>query len=104
MKNLANALFQHSAIETTLAKSKELRGFAEPLITLAKEDSVANRRQAFSKPRDDTIVKRLFTEIAPHFAERPGGYLRILRLGNRVGDAAPMARVELVGLGEFEAE
>ncbi len=101
MKNLALALFQHHAIETTLAKSKELRGFAEPLITLAKRDSVANRRLAFARLRDDTAVRKLFTQIGPAFAERPGGYTRILKTGYRVGDAAPMARIELVGIGEF---
>ena len=101
MKNLALALFRHHAIETTLAKSKELRGFAEPLITLAKQDSVANRRLAFARLRDDTAVRKLFTQIGPAFAERPGGYTRILKTGYRVGDAAPMARIELVGIGEF---
>ena len=100
MKNLAVALFEHKAIETTLAKSKELRGFAEPLITLAREDNVANRRRAFAALRDNTAVHRLFTEIAPTYVDRPGGYLRILRLGERQGDASQMARVELVDLGE----
>jgi len=104
MKNLATALLTRSAIETTLAKSKELRSFAEPLITLAKKDSVANRRQAFSALRDDDAVRELFTRIGPAFADRPGGYTRILRLGHRAGDAAPMARIELVGLGEYEEE
>lgn len=100
MKNLAIALFTHNAIKTTLVKSKELRKFAEPLITLAKTDSVANRRRAFAALRDDAAVKKLFGEIAPAYVDRPGGYTRILKLGNRVGDAAPMARIELVGLGE----
>ncbi len=104
MKNLAMALFTHNAIKTTLAKSKELRGFAEPLITLAKKDSVANRRRAFAALRCDEVVSKLFTEIGPAFAERPGGYTRILRLGNRLGDASPMARIELVGLGEYQDE
>ena len=102
MKSLAVALFTHRSIETTVAKAKELRRFAEPLITLAKKDSVANRRRAFSVLRDDSAVRRLFTEIGPNFSERPGGYTRILKLGNRLGDAAPMSRIELVGLGEYE--
>jgi large subunit ribosomal protein L17 len=104
MKNLAIALFTHDAITTTLPKSKELRGFAEPLITLAKNDTVANRRRAFAALRDDKTVARLFTEIGPSFKERPGGYTRILKLGNRNGDSAPMARIELVGLGEVEED
>lgn len=104
MKNLAVALFTHHAIETTTAKSKELRIFAEPLITLAKKDSVSNRRRAFAALRDDGAVRELFATIAPAFAERTGGYTRILRLGNRAGDAAPMARIELVGLGEYKEE
>lgn len=102
MKNLAVSLFRHNAIETTVAKSKELRMFAEPLVTLAKTDTVANRRRAFAALRDDAVVGKLFTEIGPAFADRPGGYTRILRLGNRQGDASPMARIELVGLGEFQ--
>ena len=104
MKSLALALFKHNAIETTVAKSKELRMYAEPLITLARKDNVANRRLAFAELRDNTVVKKLFTEIAPTYAERPGGYTRILKMGNRVGDGAPMARIELVGLGEYKAE
>jgi large subunit ribosomal protein L17 len=104
LKHLAVALFRHDAIETGLMKAKELRMFAEPLITLAKQDSVANRRRAFSKLRDDEVVRKLFTTIGPAFAERPGGYTRILRLGNRVNDACPMARIELVGLGEHKVE
>ena len=104
MKNLALALFTHYAIETTLAQSKELRGFVEPLITLARKDTVANRRRAFAALRDKDVVRKLFTEIGPAFPERPGGYTRILRLGNRQGDASPMARFELVGLGEFQEE
>ncbi len=104
MKNMAMALFTEDAITTTLAKSKELRRFAEPLITLAKKDTVANRRQAFAALRDNGVVHRLFTEIAPSFAERPGGYTRILRLGVRKGDCAEMARIELVGLGEASQE
>ncbi len=104
MKNLAVALFTHRAIETTVAKSKELRIFAEPLVTLAKNDSVANRRLAFAKLRNDAVVRELFTSIGPAFKERPGGYTRILRLGNRAGDAAPMARIELVGMGEYKED
>ncbi|HNZ48110.1 MAG TPA: 50S ribosomal protein L17 [Candidatus Hydrogenedentes bacterium] len=104
MKHLAVALFQHNAIETGVFKAKELRVFAEPLITLAKKDTIANRRHAFAKLRDESIVKKLFTEIGPHYAERPGGYTRILRLGNRVGDGAEMARIELVELGEYKAD
>ena len=102
MKSLAVALFKHHAIETGVVKAKELRRFAEPLITLAKNDTVANRRRAFAKLRDDDVVRALFNTIAPAYAERPGGYTRILRLGNRVGDAAPMARIELVDLGEYK--
>jgi large subunit ribosomal protein L17 len=101
MKSLAVALFTHNAIETGLMKAKELRRFAEPLITLSKKDTVANRRLAFARLRSDAAVSNLFTTIGPAFSERPGGYTRILRLGNRVGDAAPMARIELVDLGEY---
>lgn len=104
LKNLAVALFTHRAIETTLAKSKELRVFAEPLITLAKTDNVANRRRAFAALRHDAAVKTLFGEIGPTFAQRPGGYTRILHLGFRKGDAAPLARIELVGLGEYKED
>ena len=104
MKNLTVALFTHHAIETTVAKCKELRIFAEPLISLARKDNVPNRRRAFAALRDNAAVTELFNTIAPAFAERPGGYTRILRLGNRPGDAAPMARIELVGLGEHEEE
>ena len=104
IKNLAVALFQNHAIETTVAKSKELRMFAEPWITLAKTDSVNNRRRAFAALRDEKVVRELFATIAPACSERPGGYTRILRLGNRPGDAAPMARIELVGLGEYKED
>lgn len=104
LKNLAIALFEHNAITTTVAKSKELRIFAEPLITLAKQDSVHHRRLAFAKLRHKAVVSKLFTEIGPAFAERPGGYTRILRVGVRAGDAAEMARIELVGLGEYKPE
>ncbi|MCS5565935.1 MAG: 50S ribosomal protein L17 [Methylococcales bacterium] len=95
-KNMATSLFQHEIIKTTLPKAKELRGFAEPLITLAKEDSVARRRLAFARLRDRSMVTKLFNELGPRYKERPGGYLRILKCGQRVGDAAAMAYVELV--------
>lgn len=101
MKSLAIALFHHNAIETGHLKAKELRIFAEPIITLAKVDTVANRRRAFAKLRDKEAVAKLFNTIGPAFAERPGGYTRILRTGNRVGDASPLARIELVGMGEY---
>ena len=95
-KNMATSLFQHEIIKTTLPKAKELRGFAEPLITLAKEDSVARRRLVFARLRDRSTVTKLFNELGPRYKERPGGYLRILKCGQRVGDAAAMAYVELV--------
>ncbi len=94
--NMANSLFDHEIIKTTLPKAKELRRVAEPLITLAKNDSVANRRSAFSKLRDKEMVGKLFNELAPRYKERPGGYTRILKCGFRSGDAAPMAYIELV--------
>jgi len=95
-QNMANSLFRHEIIKTTLPKAKELRRVAEPLITLAKEDNVAQRRLAFSRLRDKEMVAKLFTQLAPRYKERPGGYLRILKCGFRPGDAAPMAYVELV--------
>lgn len=95
-RNMAVSLIEHEVIKTTLPKAKELRRVAEPLITLAKEDSVANRRLAFSRTRDKAAVGKLFTEIGPRYAERPGGYTRILKCGYRAGDAAPMAYIELV--------
>ena len=104
MQNMTVSLFTHSAIETTLAKSKELRRVAEPLVTLAKRDTVANRRKAFAELRDKQAVATLFATIGPAFSERPGGYTRILRLGRRLGDGAEMARIELVGLGEYAEE
>ena len=104
MKHLAVALFRHGAITTGVFKAKELRMFAEPLVTLAKTDSVANRRRAFAALRDDEVVRKLFNEIGPSFSERPGGYTRILRLGNRKGDGSPVARIELVGIGEYKPE
>jgi large subunit ribosomal protein L17 len=95
-KNMAVSLFEHEIIKTTLPKAKELRMVAEPLITLAKEDSVANRRLAFSRTRSKEAVGKLFTELGPRYQERTGGYLRILKCGFRAGDNAPMAYVELV--------
>lgn len=94
--NMANSLFLHEQIKTTVPKAKELRRFAEPLITLAKIPSVANRRLAFSRLRDRGMVVKLFDELGPHFKDRPGGYLRILKCGYRDGDNAPMAFVQLV--------
>lgn len=96
LQNLANALFRHELIRTTVPKAKELRRFAEPFITRAKSDSLANRRLAFNRLRDREMVTKLFNELGPRYATRPGGYLRILRCGFRPGDMAPMAYVELV--------
>lgn len=101
MKSLAVALFRYNAIETGVAKAKELRRFAEPLITLAKQDTVHNRRRAFAALRDKAVVAKLFSEIGPAFAERPGGYTRIMRTRNRLGDNAELARIELVEIGEY---
>jgi large subunit ribosomal protein L17 len=95
-RNMANSLFRHELIKTTLPKAKELRRVAEPLITLSKEDSVAKRRLAFDRMRDKEMVGKLFNELGPRYKDRPGGYLRILKCGYRAGDAAPMAYVELV--------
>jgi large subunit ribosomal protein L17 len=95
-RNMAASLFRHEVIRTTLPKAKELRREAEPLITLAKADSVANRRLAFARLRDREIVTKLFTQLGPRFLKRPGGYLRILKCGFRPGDNAPMAIVELM--------
>ncbi|WP_313161055.1 50S ribosomal protein L17 [Stenotrophomonas sp.] len=95
-KNMAASLFKHELIKTTLPKAKELRRVAEPLITLAKVDSVANRRLAFARLRDNEAVGNLFTILGPRYATRPGGYLRLLKCGFRAGDNAPMAYVELV--------
>jgi len=94
-RNMATSMLMHETIKTTLPKAKELRRVVEPLITLAKEDSVANRRLAFDRLRDKAVVGKLFSEIGPRFKERPGGYLRILKTGPRPGDAAPMAIVML---------
>ena len=96
LRNLANALLQHEAIKTTLPKAKELRRVVEPLITLAKTPSVANRRLAFARLRDRDIVVKLFDELGPRYQARPGGYTRILKFGFRSGDNAPMAFMELV--------
>ena len=95
-RNMATSLFEHEIIKTTVPKAKELRRVAEPLITLAKEDSVAHRRQAFDRLRDREAVTKLFNELGPRYQDRPGGYLRILKCGHRPGDSAPMAYVELV--------
>ncbi len=103
-RNMAASLVHHELIRTTLPKAKELRRVAEPLITLAKTDSVARRRQAFARLRDKAAVTKLFEELGPRYASRPGGYLRILKCGYRKGDAAPMAYVELVDRPQPEAE
>ena len=95
-RNMACSLFEHELIKTTLPKAKELRRVAEPLITLAKSDSVANRRLAFARLRNDDAVGKLFAELGPRYVERPGGYLRVLKCGLREGDKAQMAIVELV--------
>ncbi len=95
-RNMAASLFQNEIIKTTVPKAKELRRVAEPLLTLAKEDSVAHRRQAFNRLRDRDVVTKLFNELGPRYVDRPGGYLRILKCGFRSGDNAPMAYVELV--------
>jgi len=100
-QNMANSLFLHEAIKTTLPKAKELRRVVEPLITKAKSDSVANRRHVLSKLRDDAMVAKLFTELGPFYKDRPGGYVRILKAGFRTGDKAPMAIVQLV---DFESD
>jgi large subunit ribosomal protein L17 len=102
-KNMASSLIKHELIRTTLPKAKELRRVAEPLITLAKSDSVANRRLAFARLRDKQAVGKLFVELGPRYRERPGGYLRILKCGFRPGDNAPMAYVELVDRPRAEA-
>lgn len=95
-RNMAASLFEHEAIHTTLPKAKELRRVAEPLITLAKQDSVANRRTAFARLRSADAVTKLFGELGPRYEQRPGGYVRVLKAGFRAGDNAPMAFVELV--------
>ncbi|MDY7026542.1 MAG: 50S ribosomal protein L17 [Pseudomonadota bacterium] len=95
-KNMAVSLIEHEAIKTTLPKAKELRRVVEPLITLAKEDSVANRRLAMARTGSKEAVGKLFSELGPRYNQRPGGYMRVLKMGYRTGDAAPMAYVELV--------
>ena len=95
-KALAISLIEHEGIKTTLPKAKELRSFIEPLITLAKDDSVSNRRLAFSKIRNKSAVGKLFSDLGPRFKDRPGGYSRIIKIGFRKGDAAPIAFIELV--------
>ncbi|MFN3714903.1 MAG: 50S ribosomal protein L17 [Alcanivoracaceae bacterium] len=100
LRNMAVSLFEHGAIKTTLPKAKELRSVAEPLITLAKVDSVANRRLAFARTRSKEAVGILFNDLGPRYANRPGGYMRVLKMGYRTGDNAPMAYVELVGRPE----
>ena len=103
-RNMAASLIESEVIKTTLPKAKELRRVAEPLITLAKEDSVANRRLAFSRTRSKEAVGKLFAELGPRYQGRPGGYTRILKCGHRAGDAAPMAFVELVDRPIIDAD
>jgi large subunit ribosomal protein L17 len=104
LRNMSNSLLQHEVIKTTLPKAKELRRVVEPLITLGKKDNLANRRLAFDRLRDREMVTKLFTELGPRYATRPGGYLRILKFGFRVGDNAPMALVELLDRPEIAEE
>ena len=101
-RNMATSMLKHETIKTTLPKAKELRRVVEPLITLAKEDSVANRRLAFDRLRDKEAVGKLFSDLGPRFKDRPGGYLRILKAGPRPGDAAPMAIVMLTQSADAE--
>lgn len=103
MRSLTNSLIEHELIKTTLPKAKELRRFAEPLITLAKEDSVHARRLAFARTRNKAVVGKLFGDLGPRFQSRAGGYVRILKCGNRPGDNAPMAYVEFVERGSVPA-
>ena len=103
LRNMSNSLLTHELIKTTLPKAKELRRVVEPLITLAKEPTVANKRLAFNRLRDRDVVVKLFNELGPRYKARPGGYLRILKFGFRVGDNAPMALVELVDRPEPKA-
>ena len=104
LRNMMNSLIAHEAIKTTLPKAKELRKVVEPMITLAKNDTVANKRLAFNRLRDRDSVVKLFADLGPRFATRPGGYTRILRMGFRVGDNAPMALIELVDRPEQSTE
>jgi large subunit ribosomal protein L17 len=101
LRNMMNSLIQHEAIKTTVPKAKELRRVVEPMITLAKEPTLANRRLAFDRLRDRSSVTKLFSDLGPRFQTRPGGYTRILKMGFRVGDNAPMALVELVDRGNI---
>lgn len=103
-RNMASSLVRHEIIKTTVPKAKELRRVVEPLITLAKVDSVANRRLAFARTRDNEVVAKLFTEIGPRFAERKGGYTRIMKCGFRAGDKAPMAYIELLDRPEVSED
>lgn len=103
-RNMTSSLVEHEIIKTTLVKAKELRSVAEPLITLAKNDSVANRRLAFDRLRNKATVGKLFAELGPRYANRPGGYIRILKCGERTGDNAPMAYVELVDRPQVDAD
>jgi len=102
-RNMTVSLVEHELIRTTLPKAKELRRYAEPIITLARNDSVANRRLAFDRTRDKRAVGKLFNELGPRYQERPGGYIRILKCGYRAGDKAPMAFVELVDRPDVSA-
>ena len=102
LRTMSNSLLEHEVIKTTLPKAKELRMVVEPLITLGKKDNLANRRLAFNRTRDRDIVTKLFTELGPRYATRPGGYLRILKFGFRHGDNAPMALVELLDRPEVD--
>ena len=103
-RNMAVSLVEHELIRTTLPKAKELRSYAEPLITLAKNDSVANRRLAFDRTRSKEAVGKLFAELGPRYQARPGGYIRILKCGYRTGDKAPMAYVELVDRPQVDSQ
>ena len=104
LRNMCNSLITHEAIKTTLPKAKELRMAVEPLITLAKEPTLAHKRLAFDRTRDRDVVAKLFGELGPRYKARPGGYTRILKMGFRVGDNAPMAFVELVDRPEPQAD
>jgi large subunit ribosomal protein L17 len=103
-RNMAGSLVKHEIIKTTLPKAKELRRVVEPLITMAKQDSVANRRLAFARTRDAEVVGKLFSELGQRYSERPGGYTRIIKCGYRTGDKAPMAYIELVERPELDAD
>ena len=104
LRKMMNSLIEHEVIKTTLPKAKELRRVIEPMITLAKEDNLSNKRLAFNRLRDRDSVVKLFADLGPRFAKRPGGYTRILKMGYRVGDNAPMALVELVDRAESAPE